>query len=111
MFDLGGRREKTSGTSAVEKVNMNEADIPTDLIRPNEAAELLRTTPASVRRAIRQGTLPAYRVLGKLMLSRADVLDQFQRAKPTSGILIPTRAEIEAGQRQTKEILKRARIT
>ncbi|HZZ78131.1 MAG TPA: helix-turn-helix domain-containing protein [Gemmataceae bacterium] len=90
---------------------MNESEIPDDLITPAEAGKLLKTTAASIRRAIRKGTLPAYRVLGKLMLSKADVLAQFKRADTETGIQLPTRKEIDAGRKKTQEILKRARIT
>jgi excisionase family DNA binding protein len=89
---------------------MNEPEpvIPSDLITPIEAAALLNTSAGTIRRWCR-GKLPAFKLGGRLRVSRADVLAMLRRVE-TPGPTIPTRAELEARAKRTDEILRRARV-
>jgi excisionase family DNA binding protein len=51
---------------------MND-DVPGDLIGTAEAAALMGRHDATVRRDIREGRLAAWRIRGRLMVSRAAV--------------------------------------
>jgi excisionase family DNA binding protein len=87
---------------------MSETIIPADLISPREAAKLLSTSESTIRRWCR-GKLPAFKVGGRLRVSRADVMAMFRRVE-TPGPTIQTRAEVEQREKWIDETLKKARV-
>ena len=87
---------------------MSNAIIPTDLISTREAAQLLATSESTIRRWAK-GRMPAFKVGGRLRVSRADVLAMIQRVQ-TPGPTIPTRAEVEARAKWVEEELRRAKV-
>jgi excisionase family DNA binding protein len=88
---------------------MNKPFIPNDLITPLEASKLLQVDSVTIRRWVHAGTLPAFKVGGRLRISRKDVLGQIHRVK-TEGPQIKTLAELEARDKRAKDILRDAGV-
>jgi len=86
-----------------------EPIIPDDLITPIEAAKLLGTSSHSIRRWVNRGTLPAFKVGGRLRISKADALAMIRRVE-TDRPRLRTRAEVEAEEARVDQILRAARI-
>lgn len=88
-----------------------EPIIPDDLATPEEIAKLLGTSSASVRRWVRAGLLPGFKMVGQLRISRADALAMIERVVPDCDRpRLQTRAEYEAQKRADDEILRRAGV-
>lgn len=91
--------------------NNNTPIIPTDLTTVAEIAKLLSTSTASVRRWVRVGDLPGFKLGGQMRISKADALAFLVRVKPDNERPhIPTRAEYEARKAADDEILRRAGV-
>ena len=88
---------------------MNTQTPPDDLIAAKEAAKLLAVSIGTLRRWIAQGTLPAFRIGGRVRVSRADAQAMVQRVE-TGGERIETRREKEARDRETDRILRAAGV-
>lgn len=88
---------------------MHTTIIPDDLITPIEAAELLKVSDGSIRRWVKSGKLPAFELVGRVRISKADVFALLKRVE-TSGPALPTRKEAEAKDRWVDQTLRDARI-
>ena len=90
---------------------MNTPIIPDDLQTVEQIAILLTTSTASVRRWVRAGLMPGFRLGGQLRISKADALGFLTRVIPDNDRPhIPTRAEYLAAKAADDEILRRAGI-
>ena len=68
-------------------VNSNAPALPDDLIRPRDAARLLRCHVSMVYRAIQDGRLAAYRIAGsRYAVSEAAVLALVQQVRPKARV-------------------------
>lgn len=83
--------------------------IPTDLLTPAEAAAMLNTSPGTVRRWCKLGWIPAFKIGGRLRISRADVVAMARRVE-TRGPTIPTRAEAESRAAWVDRTLREAGV-
>lgn len=83
---------------------------PTDLITPKEVAKLLNVSGGTVRRWIASSKLPAFRVGGRIKVSKADALAMVSRVQPRAGPAIPTRAEVEARAAAVDAVLRRHKV-
>jgi excisionase family DNA binding protein len=84
--------------------------IPNDLISPNEAAELLGTHPASVRRWLIAGTLPGFQVGTRWRVSKADVLAFIKPHDPQGQSRPLTVAELREREQRIDANLREAGI-
>lgn len=90
---------------------MSNIIIPDDLTTPDEIAKMLNTSSASVRRWVRAGILPGFKLVGQLRISKADAMHLIERVTPDSERPhLQTRAEYEARKRADDEILRRAGV-
>jgi excisionase family DNA binding protein len=82
-------------------------DIPQDLVTPREAARQLKVHLATIYRWILSGALPAWRRgQNRYMVSRAAVAAMLQPVRP-HGPGPATRAQVNARNRHTEEVLRR----
>ena len=88
---------------------MDMPNNPSEMLTPNQAAELLGTSAASIRRWVKAGTLPAFTIGGRVRIARSDVLAMVRRVE-TTGPAIPTRAEVVAREKWVDETLRKAKI-
>lgn len=99
-----------STTNAINMANKMKTEIiPGDLITPIEAGKLLKTSPATIRRWCQRGTMPAFKVGGRLRISRADALAMLRRVE-TPGPRIETLAEVEAREAEVDRVLREAGV-
>lgn len=85
--------------------------IPTDLTTVAEVAKLLATSTASVRRWVRVGDLPGFKLGGQMRISKADALAFLTRVVPDNDRpRLQTRAEYEARKAEDDEILRKAGV-
>ncbi len=84
--------------------------LPDDLLTANEAAALLKGNAGSVRRWVREGKLPGFKVGAVTRVSKKDVIAFAKRVTPPSGRMPKTMAEQEAEDAEVDKILKEARI-
>jgi excisionase family DNA binding protein len=61
----------------------------TDLLTIDEVAGLLRLSAETVRKLVRTGQLPAYRVAGRLRINRSAICDYLRRCETGSTLARP----------------------
>ncbi len=83
-----------------------EPVIPTDLLTPRQAGALLGVDGATVRRWIKAGKLPGFKLVGRVRVSKADVLALLVQHVPDCKPRPQTQAEIEASDAETDRILR-----
>ena len=59
---------------------------PADLLTPNQAAQLLGVDPASIRRWLKTGRMPGYKIGGGVRVSKVDVLAMLKPAEPDNNV-------------------------
>jgi excisionase family DNA binding protein len=83
-------------------------EIPSDLITLREAGKLLGVDPATVRRWTFIGKLVGYRIVGRLRVSKAELMAVVE---PIPVVPLPrTRAEVAAEEAEVDRVLREARI-
>jgi excisionase family DNA binding protein len=83
-------------------------DIPDDLLTTPEAAALVRVHAASIRRWVRTGLMPGYRLRGgHIRVSRAAVLAMVQVQTHEAVPAYQTKREHEAEVAAERELLRR----
>lgn len=87
----------------------DEPVIPQDLLTPNEAAKVIGTSSATIRRWIRSGALPGFKLGGHLRVSKADVLGMLKRVQ-TDRPQLPTKAEADAKAALVDKVLRDAGV-
>lgn len=81
-----------------------------DLLNPKEAAKILRCDPASIRRWVKVGLLPGYKIGTRVYVAVEDVEAMCQRAEPEEGARPLTKRELAAEAAETDRILREAGI-
>ncbi len=81
--------------------------IPADLMSTADVAKLLNVKPRTIRRWIKNGTLPAFRVGAHLRVSRADAMASVSRVEPDSGLRVETRAEVQSRAAHVDAVLRK----
>ncbi len=79
---------------------------PQDLMSTTAAAKFLNVDPATVRRWASIGKLPAYRIVGRLRISRADLAALVKPVEPDSSPRPLTRSERERRDAETDATLR-----
>lgn len=95
--------KKTTGEPAIPDI--------ASLLTPKQAAEILKVDPASIRRWIRIGALPAYKIGSRVRVAREDVEGLLVRAETDEDKPRPlTKREIAREAAETDRILREAKI-
>lgn len=80
---------------------------PTDLITPDEAAQLLRCHRATIYRLIGSGRLTAWKRGRRKFVSRAEALAQITLLHPPVPLVAESSRRRTARDRRTEEVLRR----
>lgn len=77
-----GKACLVSDTKPNQTRNMETTQLPDDAISTTAAAHLLKVHPSTVVRWVMSGKLPGWKVEGRFLVSRADVLARVIRVAP-----------------------------
>lgn len=86
-----------------------EPSSPADLLTPEEAAVLLRISGATIRRWIKIGTLPAFKIGTRLRIAKADVLAMLKPVPPEDATP-PSKVNLNGESDWVEKVLAKAKI-